>query len=77
MRIFNLFFSSYDEVLCEWDTRSFRRPISESRPGGGIWRIRQHPDRPEILALACTDDGFKVQLDIIHWKKIVVDLWSL
>lgn len=52
--------SSYDEHLCQWDKRSFKLPISKKRFGGGIWRIKQHPRNPEILALACMDNGFKV-----------------
>ncbi len=49
-------------MLCEWDVRSRKRPVSEFKAGGGVWRIRQHPTDPSLLALACMDGGFKVKI---------------
>ncbi len=53
---------SFDERLLEWDTRRLLRPVREARPGGGIWRIKENPTSSEdhLIALACTDGGFKV-----------------
>ncbi len=51
--------SSYDERLLVWDTRNgLRRPRMERNVGGGIWRIRQHPCKPNLLATACMGAGF-------------------
>ncbi len=57
-----LFSGSYDERLLEWDPRALKAPVAEFAPGGGAWRIKENPNpgAPDLLALACTDAGFKV-----------------
>ena len=53
---------SYDERLRVWDLRSTRRPLATTciDAGGGVWRLRWHPERRDLLLTACMHAGFKV-----------------
>ncbi|XP_043500886.1 diphthine methyltransferase [Polistes fuscatus] len=51
---------SYDEILRLWDTRNFKRPISETNLHGGIWRLKWDPFARRFLLAACMYGGFKV-----------------
>lgn len=55
-----LFTGSYDEQLRVWDVRFLSKPVNETwiGLGGGVWRIKQHPDVPKILLAACMHNGF-------------------
>ncbi|PWA03203.1 hypothetical protein BB558_000635 [Smittium angustum] len=48
---------SYDEKVCVWDTRQFKKPISETNVGGGIWRLKWNPSNPEYLLAAAIFNG--------------------
>jgi diphthamide biosynthesis protein 7 len=56
--------NSYDGQLRLFDARQPLRPLSTTQAGGGIWRIKWHPSKANLLLLGCMHDGFKVmQLD--------------
>ena len=37
-----------------------QNPIAEERLGGGIWRIKCHPTRGDMILLAAMHNGFHV-----------------
>ena len=51
---------SYDEKARLWDARSLRMPLGEVGCDGGVWRLRWHPQRSELLLAACMHAGFAV-----------------
>jgi diphthamide biosynthesis protein 7 len=51
---------SYDEYIRLWDKRAIRRPLQELSLGGGVWRLRWHPERPTALIAACMYGGCRV-----------------
>ena len=53
---------SYDEKVKLFDTRKLSVPVASVGVGGGIWRLKWHPDpsRTTDLLAACMHDGFKV-----------------
>ncbi|GAC96222.1 hypothetical protein PHSY_003802 [Pseudozyma hubeiensis SY62] len=51
---------SYDSYLRLFDARMPARPLSETNVGGGVWRVKWHPDDPRTLLVGCMHDGFKV-----------------
>ncbi|KAJ9478182.1 Diphthine methyltransferase [Pseudozyma hubeiensis] len=51
---------SYDSHLRLFDARMPARPLSETNVGGGVWRVKWHPDDPQTLLVGCMHDGFKV-----------------
>ena len=56
-----LYSGSYDDTLAVWDTRtSMRCPVETAALGGGVWRIRQHPRDPGVLAVAAMYNGFHI-----------------
>ncbi|XP_008545062.1 diphthine methyltransferase [Microplitis demolitor] len=60
MEEFFLASGSYDETLRLWDTRNFRRPVSEIKLGGGIWRLKWDPFDCRYLLAACMYSGFRI-----------------
>ena len=51
---------SYDERVLLWDLRHFRRPLSETPVGGGVWRLKWRPDGGQTLLCACMHGGAHV-----------------
>ena len=52
---------SYDEAVRLFDARALRRrPTAEVRPGGGVWRLKWHPERDGLVAAACMYEGFNL-----------------
>ena len=51
---------SYDEKVRLWDTRSLRSPTEELGCGGGVWRLKWHPEDAGLALTACMHGGFKV-----------------
>jgi hypothetical protein len=52
---------SYDETIRLWDTRQLRAPLAEEGgDGGGVWRLRWHPERRGVLLAARMHAGFAV-----------------
>lgn len=50
-------FTSYDETVFFWDTRTMRVPLSQAAVGGGVWRLKWSPYDPELLAVAAMHGG--------------------
>ncbi|KAH8289648.1 hypothetical protein KR054_008596 [Drosophila jambulina] len=60
----HLLTGSYDEQLRLFDTRSMKRTLAEHNLGGGIWRLKPHSVRPDLILAACMYTNFSVvQLD--------------
>lgn len=55
---------SYDETVSVFDIRNMRRPISDIRVGGGVWRIKWNPNNENILLSACMYNEFQ----LLEWK---------
>ncbi|KAF2358134.1 WD40-repeat-containing domain [Trinorchestia longiramus] len=51
---------SYDEVVRVWDDRQWRRPVSEVRVGGGVWRLKWRPGDARCLLAACMYNHFQI-----------------
>ncbi|CAN0562928.1 unnamed protein product, partial [Laminaria digitata] len=56
---------SYDESVRIWDARALRDPVATTPTGGGLWRLKWHPDpdRGNLLLAACMHGGVRI-LDI-------------
>ncbi|XP_060663087.1 diphthine methyltransferase [Drosophila nasuta] len=51
---------SYDERLRVFDTRAMKRTIAELNLNGGIWRLKAHPKRNDLILAACMYTNFSV-----------------
>lgn len=52
---------SYDERVIVWDKRKLQKPLMAYKTdGGGIWRIKWHPNNPDVMVTACMHDGVHV-----------------
>lgn len=49
----------YDDHVRVWDIRNMKRCMDECNVSGGVWRIRFHPENPELILLAVMYEGFK------------------
>lgn len=57
---YHLWSGGYDDMLRFWDIRFTKQCLSEVSVGGGVWRIRFHPEKKNLVLLATMYDGFKV-----------------
>lgn len=51
---------SYDDQLRVFDTRQLRRELASVHLGGGVWRVRQNPERKDWLLCANMYHNFSV-----------------
>lgn len=51
---------SYDELLRLFDTRAMKRSLAELNLNGGIWRLKPHPRRSDLILAACMYKNFSV-----------------
>ena len=51
---------SYDQFVHLFDTRKMKEPITKYDTGGGVWRIKWHPTKSEVLLTANMHNGFQI-----------------
>ena len=55
-----LWSGGYDDSVRVWDCRHMKRALLVKNLGGGVWRLKFHEERPNLVLAACMYDGFKV-----------------
>ncbi|KAJ2892660.1 hypothetical protein IWW38_003134 [Coemansia aciculifera] len=53
----------YDDTVMVWDARAMRAPLAEYNVGGGVWRLKWHPEEPTQLLVGAMYGGFHI-LDV-------------
>ncbi|KOB70527.1 putative WD40 repeat domain 85, partial [Operophtera brumata] len=43
-----------------WDTRKLKSCVTETDVGGGVWRLKWHPTRSDLVVAACMYGGFRL-----------------
>ncbi|BET01895.1 WD domain, G-beta repeat [Nesidiocoris tenuis] len=56
-REFTLLTGSYDERVVFWDTRTMKRPMTDVKLPGGVWRIKHDPFDGSLIACPCMYGG--------------------
>uniref|UniRef100_A0A7S2S0W3 methylated diphthine methylhydrolase n=1 Tax=Mucochytrium quahogii TaxID=96639 RepID=A0A7S2S0W3_9STRA len=52
---------SYDHQIRVWDKRKMKSPLYPGEDvGGGVWRLKWHPENPSLLLAACMRSGFMI-----------------
>jgi diphthamide biosynthesis protein 7 len=53
---------SYDEKVRVWDDRLLGKPLATHALGGGLWRLKWHPNaaHANLMLLGCMHNGFRV-----------------
>ncbi|CAD7698740.1 unnamed protein product [Ostreobium quekettii] len=53
---------SYDEHLRIWDLRNVAKPVTAKKASlqGGVWRVKWHPRKRDLILAACMHNGFRV-----------------
>ncbi|EQC39704.1 hypothetical protein SDRG_03132 [Saprolegnia diclina VS20] len=51
---------SYDEAITLWDARHMSTPLLRHETGGGVWRLKWHPEQKTWLLAACMHNGFQI-----------------
>nr|XP_049699629.1 diphthine methyltransferase isoform X2 [Helicoverpa armigera] len=57
---YQLLTGSYDEKVRLWDTRSLKSSINEIDVKGGVWRLKWHSTKTNIVLAACMYGGFRI-----------------
>eukprot|EP00879_Flechtneria_rotunda_P013070 GHRR01013650.1.p1 GENE.GHRR01013650.1~~GHRR01013650.1.p1 ORF type:complete len:411 (+),score=102.83 GHRR01013650.1:717-1949(+) len=65
---------SYDEQIRLWDTRNITRPVKtcQTSAGGGVWRLKWHPSKDQVLLAACMYNGVALVTIDEHWSTVQV-----
>ncbi|XP_030022222.1 diphthine methyltransferase [Manduca sexta] len=61
---------SYDEKVRLWDCRNLKTCVTDADVKGGVWRLKWHPNKSDIILAACMYGGFRIlraneELDVI------------
>ncbi|CAA6673082.1 unnamed protein product [Spirodela intermedia] len=69
---------SYDEFLRVWDLRATSRPLSQGSVclGGGVWRLKPHPDVSDLILAACMHNGFAIVKLTEQQSPVVVETYQ-
>ncbi|XP_061169058.1 diphthine methyltransferase-like [Saccostrea echinata] len=51
---------SYDEHLLVWDNRQMKQPLGDTQLGGGIWRVKWHPEHGHLILTATMYNGYHI-----------------